>query len=293
MIEQLTCKYLLMMLLKISNTLPQFQTIGKRVLLILAIAIIAHLLVIIIKKGSKLFHTKSRSKSTPKFLSVISLLTSVLVFIIYFLAIGYALKELGISLTAYIASASVIGLAVGFGSQGIVQDMVTGFTLIVSNQIDIGDMVEINGQTGIISSIGMRFVIFDNANGAKVYIPNRNINVVINYPKKHINCQLDIILPGDLNLKQKITSKVSRMLTIVPHKYPNILVNQVPKSRMLSTTNSNEILRMIFQIWPGRGAPIESTFKQELLQAIKKIDPSYADWMVSINYEIEKETVTK
>ena len=177
------------MILSILNTIsPQFQVIGKRVLLILIIAIAAHFLVLVIKKGSRLFHSKTKAKSSPKIQSVTSLITSVLVFVIYFLAVGYILKEMGISLTAYIASASVIGLAVGFGSQGIVQDMVTGFTLIVSNQIDIGDMVEINGQTGIITSIGMRFVVFENANGAKVHIPNRNINVVINYPKKHVTC---------------------------------------------------------------------------------------------------------
>ncbi len=269
----------------------QFQTIGMRVLFILAIAIAAHLLVIIVKKTSKLFHTKTSGKSSPKILSVMSLLTSVLVFIIYFLAIGYALKELGISLTAYIASASVIGLAVGFGSQGIVQDMVTGFTLIVSNQIDIGDMVEINGQTGIINSIGMRFVVFENAIGAMVYIPNRNINVVINYPKKHINCQLDIILPKDIELKQSIIKKVNEMLEIVPRKYPNILISKKPKSKIIKTIDDNEFCRLIFEIWPSRGTPIETTFKQELIQSIITIDTSFADWMVSVNYEIEKEVV--
>ena len=280
-----------MITLMFDNILPQFQTIGKRVLFIMAIAIAAHLLVIIVKKVSRLFYAKTSVKSSPKILSVISLVTSLLVFIIYFLALGHALKELGISLTAYIASASVIGLAVGFGSQGIVQDIVTGFTLIVSNQIDIGDMVEINGQTGIISSIGMRFVVFENAIGAMVYIPNRNINVVINYPKKHINCQLDIILPNDGGIRKRIKEKVDEMLTIVPKKYPNILISSIPKVKITKTIAGNEICRLIFQIWPGRGAPIESTYKQELINAIKMIDPSFADWMVSVNYEIEKDLV--
>jgi small-conductance mechanosensitive channel len=209
------------------------------------------------------------------------------VFIIYFLAIGYALKELGISLTAYVASASVIGLAVGFGSQGIVQDMVTGFTLIVSNQIDIGDMVEINGQTGIVNSISMRFVVFENANGANVYIPNRNINVVINYPKKHINCHVDIILPNEDDLKIQVKEKAKKMIKVVHEKYPNILMQPKSNSKILKTNLDNEVLRLIFHIWPGRGTPIESAFKQELLQAIKVIVPTYADWMISVNYEVE------
>lgn len=280
-----------MIALMINNISPQFESIGKRVLFILAIAIAAHLLVIIVKKTSKIFHVKNSGKSSSKILTVISLLTSVLVFMIYFLAIGYALKELGISLTAYIASASVIGLAVGFGSQGIVQDMVTGFTLIISNQIDIGDMVEINGQTGVIRSIGMRFVVFVNANAAKVYIPNRNINVVINYPKKYITCMLDIILPNNAILNKRIVEEVNEMLSIVPIKYPNILIDKKPETKMIKSMVDNEVYRVIFKIWPGRGAPIETTYKQELAVTIKNIDPLFADWMISVNYEIENVAV--
>ncbi|MFC2100932.1 mechanosensitive ion channel family protein [Bacteroidota bacterium] len=281
-----------MILSEIFNNISNlYSTIGKRVLVILIVAIVAHILVLIIKKISKLYHNRTSDKSPPKFLSVTSLLTSTLVFIIYFLAIGYSLKELGISLTAYIASASVIGLAVGFGSQGIVQDMVTGFTLIVSNQIDIGDMVEINGQTGIISSIGMRFVVFENALGANVYIPNRNINVVINYPKKYINCHVDIILTDIIELKKNIKDKVTEMLAEVPQKYSNIFIISKPEMKLIKSNLQTEIFRLVFNIWPGRGTPIETSFKQELIMAIKEIDSSFQDWMVSVNYEIEKETI--
>lgn len=280
-----------MLLQIICSILPQFQSISKRVLIIIGIAVCAHVLVLITKKISTILHSKPNGKSSAKIKSVTSLLTSILVFIIYFLAIGYILKELGISLTAYVASATVIGLAVGFGSQGVVQDVVTGFTLIVSNQIDIGDMVEINGQVGIVKSIGMRFVIFENANGAKVHIPNRNIVVVINYPKKHISCQLDIILPEDAELRKNISEKVESLLQIVPIKYPNILMSNVFTTKCIKTIGNGEVCRVVFQIWPGRGAPIETTFKQEIIQAIKTIDPAFLDWMVSVNYEIEKERV--
>ena len=268
-----------------------FNVIGKRILIILAIALAAHLLVLTIKWLSRIFHFRVKRLSSPKLKSVSSLFTSILIFIIYFLAFGYALKELGISLTAYIASASVIGLAVGFGSQGIVQDMVTGFTLIIANQIDIGDMVEINGQTGIITSIGMRFVVFENAMGASVHIPNRNISVVINYPKKYINCYIDIRLPGDSEIKSSIKKVIESMLISVPGKYPKILISPKPQLKTVTSEPGREILRIIYKIWPGRGGPIETSYKNEILHQIKKFDPGFLDWMVSVNYEIEKETV--
>ena len=267
------------------------EKLGGRILLTIIISIGAHILVIIIKRLSRFFFKSMSGKSGAKVMSVVSLLTSILVFMIYFLAIGYILKSLGISLTAYMASASVIGLAVGFGSQGMVQDIVMGFTLIVSNLIDIGEMVEVNGQIGIVQSIGMRFVVIRNAMGAEIYFPNRIINVVINYIKGYVSCIVDIKLPENLDTRKSFGDLVSKSVKSVPEKYPNILRGSLQKEKIVKTSAGKEYKRIIFRIWPGRGAPIESTFKQELIQELKTIDPDYADWMVSINYEIEKERI--
>jgi small-conductance mechanosensitive channel len=268
-----------------------YEKLGVRIITIIAISVGAHILVIIIKRLSKIIFKSLSGKSGAKVMSVVSLLTSVIVFIIYFLAIGYILKSLGISLTAYMASASIIGLAVGFGSQGMVQDIVTGFTLIVSNLIDIGEMVEINGQIGIVKSIGMRFVVIRNTMGAEIYFPNRNINIVINYTKGYVKCVVDIKLPEKPEVISSFDELVSKSVKSVYEKYPNILRGGPLKGKIFKTSAGKEYKRIIFRIWPGRGAPIESTFKQELLQDLKILDPGYADWMVSINYEIEKEIV--
>jgi small conductance mechanosensitive channel len=63
------------------------------------------------------------------------------------------------------------------------------------------------------------------------------------------------------------------------------------KSKIIKTSDANRFYRLVFQIWPGRGNPIETTYRQEIIQAIKKMDHSFADWMVSVNYEIEKDVV--
>ncbi len=263
------------------------ETLGGRILTIIIITVSAHILVIIIKRLSRFIFKSMAGKSVAKLISLVSLLTSILVFIIYFFALGYILKNLGISLTAYVASASVIGLAVGFGSQGMVQDVVTGFTLIVSNLIDIGEMVEINGQTGIVQSIGMRFVVIRNAVGAEIFFPNRNINIVINYPKGYISCIVDIKIPGIAELRSSFDDLVNTSVKSVYEKYPNIFRASPSGGKAVKTSDGKEYKRIIFKIWPGRGAPLETTFKQELFQEIKTLDPGYGDWMITVNYEIE------
>ena len=52
-----------------------------------------------------------------------------------------------------------------------------------------------------------------------------------------------------------------------------------------------EFVRIKFRLWPGRTGLIETTFKQEVLHMLKEIDPSYADWMVAVNYEVEEKPV--
>ena len=147
----------------------------KRIILILGIALGSHLSVIIIRRVGHRMMASGGSRSLSKLRSISSLGTSVAVFVLYFGAIGLILNEFGVSLKAYLASASVLGLAIGFGSQGIVQDVVTGLTLIFSNLFDVGDMVEISGQTGIVKRIGMRFTVLENSFGAQVFLPNRSI----------------------------------------------------------------------------------------------------------------------
>jgi small conductance mechanosensitive channel len=194
-----------------------------------------------------------------------------------------------VSLTAYLASASVIGLAIGFGSQGLVQDVVTGLTLVFSNLIDVGDMVEIGGQTGVIRSIGMRFTVLENALGAEVFIPNRSIANVINYPRGYVRCIVDVTLPATVGEHDSLEAVVKNAMDSFVEQFPGILVYPPSIEGKQKTVSSKEFLRVKFRIFPGRGVPLESTFKQELLQRFKSMDPSYADWMISVYYEVEKD----
>src|SRR6056297_1201149 len=129
-----------------------------RLLLIVAIAVGAHIATVAIRAASMqilrpTFHSQS------KLVTISGFATSAIVFTIYFGAFGLLLAELGISLTTYLASASIIGLAVSFGSQGMVQDVITGLTVVFSDLIDVGDMVDIGGQVGIVESVGLRFTV--------------------------------------------------------------------------------------------------------------------------------------
>jgi moderate conductance mechanosensitive channel len=237
--------------------------------------------------------TRKALAQRRKIRSIIGLIASVGIFVMYFTAAGYALREVGVSLTAYFASATVIGLAVGFGSQGVVQDVVTGLTLVFSDLIDVDDMVEIGGQTGVVRSIGMRFLELENAMGAKVFMPNRIVGSVINYPRGYVRCLVDVALPADPEKRVAMEKVVERLMGDYAEQYPGIMQAPPSVEGIQTTTSGKVFMHVKFRIWPGRGQPLETLFRQELVKTLQGIDATYADWMVSVLYETERPFVRR
>jgi len=260
---------------------------------VLLVAVVAHLLVGLIRFASVRIMSAGSPRSLRKTRTVASLATNAAVFTLYLAVFGYALLQFGIPLTGYVAGVSIIGIAVAFGSQGLVQDVVTGLTIIFSDLFDVGDMVEIGGQVGIVREMGIRFTILENALGAEVFLQNRSIANVITYPRAYIRCNVDVSLSRDEPLRERQQEIVANLTNAVIDQFPRI--NRAPPEIMGQETASSgrTYIRIKFRLWPGRGGPIETTFKQELLAAFKEIDPSYADWMVAVNFEVEKEPPRK
>ncbi|MEX2615732.1 MAG: hypothetical protein WD767_06525 [Alphaproteobacteria bacterium] len=110
--------------------MPEFLTgaaAWQRIAVVLLAAVAAHLLVRLIRTVTVRAMTSSLADRINKTRTVISLISSGLVVTLYFSAIGFALSEFGVPVTTCFASASIIGLAVAFGSQGLVQDMATEY----------------------------------------------------------------------------------------------------------------------------------------------------------------------
>ncbi len=260
----------------------------ERLALIAVVVVIAHLAVRLVRAVSVRIMERTMDRSLSKARTVNSLITSILVFSLYFGALGWALTELGISLTAYLASASIVGLAVGFGSQGIVQDVVTGLTVVLTDLFDVGDMVQIGDQIGIVQRVGMRFTVLQNAMGADVMIPNRSISNVINYPRGYVRVQADVTLTGEPQKAAEMEQAARAVTDSVIEQFASVFRAPPDMVGRFETSSGRRYLRIKFRVWPGRGGPIETAFKQELIQSLKKIDPDYADWMVAVNYEVEK-----
>ena len=108
------------------------------------------------------------------------------------LATVMIMDELGISIGPILATAGVMGLAVGFGAQHLVQDVISGFFILLEDQIRVGDVVKIAGQSGIVEKITLRMIILRDLAGNVHFVRNGNIDVVTNMTKEYSRYVFDI-----------------------------------------------------------------------------------------------------
>ncbi len=265
-------------LAKVLETSPtairaKFSRIGIAV----AVAVAARLFILLLQAISTLLISTERgplgmlwrnNKAWAR--TIHSLILNALKYVVYCFALGFILNELGVNYTAYLASLSVIGLAIGFGSQGLVSDMVTGFFVIFENQFDVGDMVELSGMTGVIMDFGLRTTTLRSYQGQIVVIPNRNISQVGRYK---LNSQLglvDVAIPGPAAVEpgKAALRQIANQLNI---EFAGVLLNEpeIDPAPIVFSTNE-QFIRVRVLFWPTQTWVVEQEFVPRIKAAFKQ-----------------------
>src|SRR5699024_1632366 len=179
-----------------------------RVVLQLVLLIIAFLIVVPI--GKKVIEKalaktiKSKKVSEARMKTLEKLLVNIFSYVMLFIFIVMFFATLGIEIGPIIAGAGVIGLAVAFGAQGLVSDIVTGFFIILEQQLEIDDYVTTAGYGGIVEEIGLRTTKIRSFDGTLNYVPNRYIEGVANHTRGNMRALVDISISHEDNIDEAI-----------------------------------------------------------------------------------------
>ncbi|MCA9401015.1 MAG: mechanosensitive ion channel family protein [Candidatus Omnitrophica bacterium] len=111
---------------------------------------------------------------------------------IFIVAAMMVLQELGVNIGPVLAAAGVLGLAVGFGAQKLVEDVISGFFILLEDQIRVGDVIQVGDKGGLVEKITLRMIILRDLAGNVHYIRNSQINVVTNMTKEYSRYVFDI-----------------------------------------------------------------------------------------------------
>ena len=120
------------------------------------------------------------------------ILTSLVTATVAFVAILMLLRELTIDVLPILTGAGIAGLAIGFGAQNLVRDVISGFFLILEDQVRVGDLARINGVAGTVEQINLRTIVVRDGDGAVQVFPNGTITALANLSKQFAYAVVDL-----------------------------------------------------------------------------------------------------
>lgn len=168
---------------------------------LLMAALVIFVGVIVIRIGRRMIASVVRMrgqkgmKTVQQVSTLKSLATSIFNYIMYFIIVTIVLSLFGVNVTSLLAVAGVGGIAIGFGAQTLVKDIISGMFIWLEGSISVGDVVTINGLSGSVESIAIRTTVIRDYNGNIYAIPNGDIRTITNMSRGFKRAIVDIRCP--------------------------------------------------------------------------------------------------
>lgn len=185
---------------------------------------------------------------------------------IYFSALVMVLREASIDPTPLLAGAGVIGVAIGFGAQAFVGDIVAGFFILFENLLLVGDLVEVAGVRGKVEEIGVRITKIRDDAGVLHAIPNGEVRKVASHSKAYVNAVVDVHVPYEEDL-HRVRALLRSVADKVVEKETGARAPVEVKVQEL--TEGSVLLRLIAQVPPGQDEDLGDELRACVVEALR------------------------
>ncbi|MGH3864365.1 mechanosensitive ion channel family protein [Actinokineospora sp.] len=200
-----------------------------------------------------------------------SVLNSILSFAIYGLAFILILGELGVNLAPIIASAGIVGVALGFGAQHLVKDFLSGIFMMLEDQYGVGDNVNLGEATGTIEAVGLRVTTLRDVNGTVWYVRNGEILRVGNSSQGFAVAVLDLPVGYSADVDQ-VTTILSRVAAEVAadETFAQDVIEPPEVLGVEKVTPESITIRMTVKVRPGRQYAVQRALRARAMAAVEE-----------------------
>jgi moderate conductance mechanosensitive channel len=218
-----------------------------------------------------------RSEAAKHRHSLIQVITWATIVLIYAVAGVLVLQRLGVPLASLIAPATVAGVALGFGAQRVVQDILAGFFIITERQYGFGDLIRISslgsttGVTGTVEDVTLRITRMRTVNGEVVFIPNGQINQVTNLSRDWARAVVDVPLPA--------TADINRVNSLLQAVGSDIYADESLRPLMLDAPTvmgvesmdvGTFVIRIVARTLPGKQFVVGRELRASIATALRE-----------------------
>lgn len=225
-------------------------------------------------------HAGTGPATAQRIRTVSSVLWTLSAGLLWFIVILMALSQIGVNIGPILAGAGVVGLAVGFGAQHLVRDLVSGCFLLIENQIRVGDIAIINGTTGVVEAVTFRTVILRDSAGVTHVFPNGSINTLANASMDWAASVVDVTLPYRVDTDRVIDAmrRVGAEMK-VEGNFAAVILEPIEVFGIEAFSDTTVTLRARFKTAPAQQYAVGREFRRRLKYAIQAdglLDPKPA-----------------
>jgi moderate conductance mechanosensitive channel len=177
-------------------------SVGASALRLVIVIVIGHLAIRFVRIGLQRLEgvliraarpTEAMAGATQKrVVTLVGMIQTLAVVIVWSIVVVVGLSQVGLDITPILAGAGIAGLAVGFGAQNLVRDLITGFFVVLENHVRVGDIAVINGTGGLVEMISFRTIVLRDEAGIVHVFPHGTVNTLANMTKDWSGYVLDI-----------------------------------------------------------------------------------------------------
>ncbi len=245
---------------------------GLRIIFILVGALLVRrMLTGLVKRIRHLVPVRGRvSEHEKRIATITTLLRTVITLGVMVVAASMILREFGVTIGPILASAGIVGLAVGFGAQNLVRDVVSGFFMLLENQIREGDVIRAAGVEGTVETFGLRATVLRDYEGNVHHVPNGEIKVVTNLTQDWCRAVIDIDVAygSDLDQVMKILEGIGAELRVAPEWRDQVLECEVLGVERLG--ESAAVVRAAVRTVPEERLSVAREFRRRVLIAFDR-----------------------
>lgn len=244
--------------------LVQYLTVILNIVVIIVIAFIVNL--ILRKAIKKILSKKFGMIQERRAKTIFPLIRNLVKYSIFFVALIMILQVLGVNYSAILAGAGIVGLAVGFGAQSLVKDIISGFFLLFEDTVSVGDVITVSGEGGIVESIGIRNTRYRDFNGLLRVIPNGELTRFGNFNREFMRA---VVLVGlayeqDAEKGMKIALEAAKQWA---NENKEIVLEEPFVQGLLDFGSSAVTIRVVVKVKPQTQWVAEFELRQRIKKA--------------------------
>jgi moderate conductance mechanosensitive channel len=242
------------------------------------IVVIAYAIMKLMRTGFQrleafLIHATERTELVPgaaakRVRTLFGVLWTISCGLLWFVAVLTSFSQLGVNIAPVLAGAGVVGLAVGFGAQHLVRDLVSGFFLILENQIRVGDSAIINGTAGMVEAVTFRTIVLRDQAGVVYVFPNGAINTLANATRDWSGYVFDIAVPHRedpdrvIDIMRRVGAELKQET-----EYGRVMLEPLEIFGVDNFTDTTVVIKARFKTLPSQQHTVGREFRRRLKKA--------------------------